>query len=97
MFELRSVRGVVALGIAWMALAACADAAAQGGAIEAAATEELPPAVFAARRAKLVAELGADAVAVLSAPPLVAAEETGPRFDNRNPAPPPVTPPPRIR
>lgn len=34
-------------------------------------------------------------VAVLSAPPAVAAEELGPRFDNRNPYPPPIAPPVR--
>ncbi|HET6164399.1 MAG TPA: hypothetical protein VFG37_12080, partial [Planctomycetota bacterium] len=75
MFEQRSVQAGVALGIAGFVLAGAAStastasAAAQGGAIVAAATDELPPAVFAARRAQLVAELGADAVAVLAAPP----------------------------
>jgi Xaa-Pro aminopeptidase len=69
MFERRCVRDGIALGIAWFVLAGAASATAQGGAVEAAATDELPPAEFAARRAKLVAELGADAVAVLAAPP----------------------------
>ena len=40
-----------------------------GTAIVAATTDELPPAVFAARRARLVEALGPDAVAILTAPP----------------------------
>jgi Xaa-Pro aminopeptidase len=64
----RKVRGAVSLALA-LALLPAGVAVAGTGTLEAATTDELPPAVFAARRAKLVAALGADAVAVLAAPP----------------------------
>src|SRR5262245_15084288 len=56
--------------VAPTAAAAQAAAPAAGVApIPAATSEELAPAVFAARRARLVAALGPDAVAILAAPP----------------------------
>lgn len=71
MWSRRNLVGVAVPAIAstLLALAPVRVAAAKDGAIEAAATDELAPAVFAARRAKLVAALGPDAVAILSAPP----------------------------
>jgi Xaa-Pro aminopeptidase len=68
----RACRFPLARGVAL--ILACGSAAAQapagaGAPVVAATSDELPPAVFAARRAKLVEALGPDAVAVLTAPP----------------------------